>query len=122
MGIKFPERKEVIPKKVCEAITYIHNALFGEQKPVDFDLTYLITLMEYLGAEEFYPEGTVLRFIIPGCSAITRHYKTKKKGKFTCPINYVRGNREFPNSFQANNDHSLSFKEFIRLLHDMCQQ
>ena len=122
MGIRFPERKEVIPNKVCEAIAYIFDALFSKDKPVAFDLTYLITLMEYLGAKELYPTGSVLRFIIPGCQAITIHYKTKKKGKFICPLNYIRGNREFPNSFQANNDHSLSIKDFIRLLHDKCQQ
>ncbi len=119
MGIKFPSRDERIPKKVCKSIAYIHDALFGKRKPVDFDLDKLIALMEYLGAKAYYPTGTVLQFKIEGCSAITVHYKTKKKGKFTCPINYIRGNREFPNSFQANM--GLSFKDFIRLLNEKCQ-
>lgn len=119
-GIRFPDRDEKIPDDVCQAIEYIYEALYGKNKPVDFDLNQLITVMGFLGADYYYPTGTVLQFKIQDNCTVTIHYKTKKQGRFTCPLKYLQGNSEFANSFRANNDFSLTFREYIELLHEKC--
>jgi len=88
MGLKIPEIK--IPNRICKAAKYILDILTGDCRAKEFELSYLIKVFEFLGAQYDEPEGSILRFDVSVEGIFITIHKIHGKKKKLAKTVYLR--------------------------------
>ncbi len=117
MALKIPSGK--IPGRICKAAKYLFNLISGKKRVKEFELSQLIKIFEFLGAEYDEPEGSILRFDVSEKVFITIHKIHGKKQQLSRTIYLKTQNSNFNRSLRTA---KIDFKKLLEDIIKNCKK